>query len=205
MSRRPIAVLHIAELQERAGATVMFARSVLAAMRGNARFPSPPIPLATFEAHIDALDAAEVAALLRTKGNAQKRDAKLSVVVADLQVLCVYVQQIADGHAADGPAIITEAGMSVKTVTHHDKPVLEARPRPVSGSVRLYAKAMRNRSFYDWQYSPDGVNYLNLPSTLKASTDITGLVLGTAYWFRVRRSTKAGTGDWSDPVRLIVT
>jgi hypothetical protein len=203
--RRPIAVLHTTEMQERSGATVLFARSVLLAMTGNAWFPSPPIPLATFETHISALDAAETAVLLRTKGNPQERNAKLRVVISDLQTLQVYVQHVANAHVADGPAIITGAGMSLKKVTHHDKPVLEVRQGPVSGSVRLDAQGMRNRSFNDWQYSPDGVNWLSHPSTLTASTDITGLTPMTWYLFRVRRSTKAGTGDWSDPVRFLVT
>ena len=200
----PIAVLHITDMQERSGATLAFAKSILSAMTGNAWLPSPSVPLSTFEAHISALDAAEAAVLLRTKGNAQERDAKLRAVLSDLETLRVYVQRVADGHTADAPAIIEGAGMRVKRVGHHDKPLLEVRQGPVSGSVRLYAKAMRNRSFYDWQYSPDGTNWLNVPSTLKATTDITGLAHVTSYFFRVRRSTKAGTGDWSDPVRLLV-
>jgi hypothetical protein len=202
--RRPIAVLHIAAMQERSGATLAFARTVLSAMTGNAWFPSPPVPLVTFEEHISALDVAETAVRFRTKGNAQGRDAKLRVVLSDLESLRAYVQQVAHGDLAEGPAIIEGAGMSVKKVTHHDKPLLEARQGAVSGSVRLYAKAMRNRCFQDWQYSPDGVNWLSVPSTLKARTDITGLSPATPYFFRVRRSTKAGTGDWSDPVRLLV-
>jgi hypothetical protein len=201
---RPIAVLHITEMQERAGATAVFARSVLVAMTGNAWFPSPFVPLSTFEDHISALDAAEAAVLLRTKGNADERNARLRVVCADLEYLRVYVQHVADAHLADGPAIIVGAGMRVKRVTHHDKPVLEARQRRVSGTVRLYAKGMRNRCFYDWEYSLDGVHWLSVPSTTKASVDLTGLTPAATYLFRVRRSTKAGPGDWSNPVRLLV-
>jgi hypothetical protein len=202
--RRPIAVLHITDKQERSGATLVFAKSVLSAMTGNAWLPSPPIPLSTLEAHISALDAAESAVLTRTKGKAQERNAKLRAVLLDLETLRVYVQQVADAHTAEGPAIIEGAGMSVKRVTHHDKPLLEVRQGPVPGSVRLYAKAMRNRSFYDWQYSPNGKIWVDAPSTLKASRDITGLTPGTWCLFRLRRSTKGGTGDWSEPVRFFV-
>ena len=203
--RRPIAVLHVTAMQERSGATLAFAKTVLVAMTGNAWFPSPFVPLATFEEHIAALDVAETAVLFRTKGNAEERNAKLRVVLADLERLRVYVQHLADGHKADGPAIIQSAGMSLKRVTHHDKPILEARQGDVSGSVVLYAKAMRGRCFNDWQYSHDRVNWLSLPSTLKSTTEVTGLPVGVPCFFRMRRSTKAGTGDWSDPVRLLVT
>jgi hypothetical protein len=197
--RRPIAVLHVARMQERSGATGAFAKAVLTAMTGNPWFPSPAIPLATFAAHIAALDAAETAVLLRTLGNAQERNAKLRVVLADLDGLRVYVQRIADAHVAEGPEIIESAAMSVKTVTHHDKPTLEARPGPQSGSVVLYAKASRSRSFLDWQYSVDGVSWVSLPSILRSKTMLMGLTAGTTYLFRIRRSTKAGTGDWCDP------
>jgi hypothetical protein len=203
--RRPFAVLHIAVLQERSGAILALARAVLTAMTGNAWFPSPFVPLATFEEHIAALDTAETAVLFRTKGNAEERDAKLRVVLADLERLRVYVQHIADGYIADASAIIEGAGMSLKRVTHHDKPLLEARQGTLSGSVILYAKAMRGRCFQDWQYSFDGVHWVSLPSTLQAKTVLSGLPVGAPCFFRVRRSTKAGALDWSDPVRLFVT
>ena len=46
---------------------------------------------------------------------------------------------------------------------------------------------------------------VSLPKTLKARTDLTGLPVGAPCFFRVRRSTKVGALDWSDPVRLFVT
>jgi hypothetical protein len=203
--RRPIAVLHVAAMQERSGATAVFAKTVLVAMTGNPWFPSPFVPLATFEEHIAALDTAETAVLFRTKGNAQERHAKLRIVLSDLEYLRVYVQHVADAHIAEGPAIIEGAGMSIKRVTHHDRPALEARPGATSGSVDLYAKGTRNRAFNDWQYSLDGVHWWSAPSTLTSKTTLTGLTPTLTYLFRMRRSTKTGTGDWSDPVRLLVT
>jgi hypothetical protein len=203
--RRPIVVLHVTKMQERTGEIFTLASSVLAGMTDNPWFPSPPLALATFAEHISALGAAESAVLARTKGNAEARDARLRDVLNDLECLRVYVQHVADANRVDGPAIIEGAGMSVKGVTHHDKPVLEARQGSRAGWARLYAKAMRSRCFYDWQYSPDGVNWLSLPSTLTARIDVPGLAVGATWFFRVRRSTKTGTGDWSVPVRLVVT
>ena len=69
-------------------------KGILTAVTSNKTlFPTPNPPLATFSTDIDAFDKAETAVKSRTKGAAQDRDAKLTVVVTDLNVLRAYVQQ----------------------------------------------------------------------------------------------------------------
>src|SRR5271170_7052830 len=41
-------------------------------------------------------------------------------------------------------------------------------------------------------------------TTVKAHQDLTGLVPGSVYFFRYRSATKAGVGDWSQVVSLLV-
>ncbi len=87
---------------------------------------------------------------------------------------------------------------------------LGGRPRQslllyLSGTAKLIAKAVATRASYEWQYSIDQKTWTSAPSTLQARTDILALTAGTAYCFRVRGVTKAGEGNWSQVVSLLMT
>jgi hypothetical protein len=183
---------------------ITFAQSVATAMTGNAFFPSPTPPLATFEADIAALLSAEAVVLGGAKGATETRDIKLRAVKYDLEHLRAYVQQVADADPSTAEAVIQSAGMSVKRVGSRSKDALAAKPGKVSGSVELVARAASHRASYEWQYSTDQKVWNNAPSTLSANTEVTGLVAGTTYFFRVRPVTKAGEGDYTQVVSLIV-
>jgi hypothetical protein len=198
---RSIVALHV---PRRIGAVITFAKSVAAAMTDNPALPSPTFPIATLQTDLLALDAAEALVLTRAKGTAESRDDKLAAVRADLDSLRAYVQQVANANPAEAEAIIERAGMSVQKPSVHTKGELVAKQGSVSGSVRLVAKSAGDRASYDWQYGTDAKNWTAALPTLQAKTDIEGLVPATLYYFRVRPLTKAGVGDFSQVVSLIV-
>jgi hypothetical protein len=71
--------------------------------------------------------------------------------------------------------------------------------------VVLLAPKGGNRVAYEWQYSADAMKtWASQPVTVAATTTVTGLAPGPTVHFRYRTSTKDGTGDWSDPLSLIV-
>jgi hypothetical protein len=70
--------------------------------------------------------------------------------------------------------------------------------------VKLAAKAVAARACYEWQYSTDQKTWTEVPPTLQAKVEIDGLTPATAYFFRFRGVTKAGTGDWSQVVSIMV-
>jgi hypothetical protein len=198
---RSIAVL---KLSPRVKNVITFAQSVATAMEGNSSFPTPNPPLTTLNADIAALVTAEAAVLARTKGAAETRDAKLAIVRADLEHERDYVQGVADSNVSTAESIIESAGMSVKKVTLHPKEAFTVKPGSVSGSVTLIAKAAAHRASYDWQQSLDQKTWTDLPSTLQAKTEVTGLTPGSTYSFRFRAVTKTGEGDFSQIVSLLV-
>src|SRR5579859_3344581 len=169
-----------------------FAQAILAAMTGNAYFPSPSPSLSTLQGDLDAFNASEATALTRAKGAAEARNAKLQVLHDDLRHLMDYVQGTANANPANADAIIQSAGMAVRKVTLHTKGPLTVKQGPVSGSVKLVAKAAGHRACYEWQYSTDQKTWTEVPPTLKAKTDIVGLTSATAYFFRFRGITPAG-------------
>jgi hypothetical protein len=199
---RSIAVL---KLSPRVKNVISYAQSVAAAMTNNAYFPSPNPTLATFEADIAALATAEAAVLARTKGAAEMRNTKLEVVRGDLEKLKTYVQGIADAaNPANAEAIIQSAGMGVRKITLHNKAEISAKQGSVSGSVNLAAKAPAKRAAYAWQYSLDQKTWTSIPPTLQAKTGVSGLAVGTTYYFRVQVLTMTGEANMSQVVSLVV-
>ncbi len=199
---RSVAVL---KLSPRVKNVITFAQSVASALTNNPHFPSPTPTLATFLADVAALNTAETAVLSRTKGAAVARNAKLAIVKIDLENLKSYVQTAAAGATpADADAMIESAGMTIRKVTLHDKPALAAKDGSVSGTVNLSAKAAGKKAAYTWQYSTDQKTWTTVPQTMESKTGVSGLTAGTQYYFRFQSVTKAGVGDWSQTVALLV-
>jgi len=197
-----IAVL---KLSTKVKEVITFAQSVATSMASNPSFPSPPSPIATFQADVAALATAESVALLRGKGAAQERNAKLAVLKNDLDALRLYVQSVADAaNPSDSEAIIVSAGMAVRKVTSHDKPVVAVKQGAVSGSVLLSAKAVAKRAAYSLDYGTDQKTWTPIPQTLQSRTSVSGLTAGTVYYFRVQGLTRSGAEDWSLPTALLV-
>jgi hypothetical protein len=187
---RPVVVLNLPRSMK---AVIAYARSVAIALTGNPYLPSPPISIAKLQADALALEDAETFALTRTKGAAEARDARFVDVRTDLQVLRAYVQQVADlAPEAEALVIIASAGMSVKDVGSHARPTLSARQGSTSGSVRLVAKSAGDHAKYEWQHSIDGETWIDVTPTLQAETRLSGLVVGTRTFFRVRVQDRDG-------------
>jgi hypothetical protein len=202
---RPLAVLklpvyHVPQL-------VTYARSIVRAMTNNPVFPAPVPQLATVEAAIDALAAAETATLSGMDGTVAVRDARRLALKMVLEQLRGHVQATADADSERAASIIESAGMAVKKSAGPPPGprVFAAKWGPVSGSVKLIAPKAANRAGYEWAFSTDGkATWTSLPFTVQASTTVVGLERGSTVYFRYRTATKEGTGDWSDPVSLIV-
>lgn len=200
-TNRPIAAL---KLPTTPPALIKRAEVIAAAVTGNAHFPTPRPPLATLTADITAADAAETTAKTRAPGSATTRDDRCLVVVADLQQLRSYVQEVADATPASGAQIIESAGMFVRTVSRRTKPAFAVEQGAVSGSVKLAVKAAGRRASYEWQTSADQKTWSTLPTTVKAATTVSALTPGATVFFRYRVVTSAGEGDWSQILSFLV-
>jgi hypothetical protein len=199
--RRHLAVL---SLPKSISALLVYAAGVVKAMTGNPTFPSPTPALATVSAAIVDLQDAEVAAMDRRRGAATARDARRRTLVATLQLLCIYVQSVADQSAGSGPAIILSAGMRVKRIAPRRPRVFVARAGAVPGTVKIAAPQAAPRASYDWQYATDGATWVSLPSTLQARTTMTDQSAGTLLHLRYRAVTRMGQASWSAPITFLV-
>jgi hypothetical protein len=186
---------------------ITYARSVVTRMTGNAAFPAPAPALTAVATAIDDLEVAEKAALARTKGAVANRNEKRAMLLGLLKQLRAYIQGIADADATNGPAIIESAGIAVRRKGTRKARVFVAKPGPLSGVAKVIAASAGQRTSYEWEYSTDGgKTWVEAPATMQAKTQIAGFVAGTTVQFRYRTVTaKAGQGDWSQAVQLLIT
>ena len=200
---RPLAVLKLPKHQ--APLLVAYARSIVLAMTNNPTFPSPQPPLAAVEAAIKALEEAETRTLTGLVGSVAERDEKRAALERVLEQLRSHVQATADADADRAASIIEGAGMAVKNKGVAARREFVAKQGPTSGLVLLIAPQAGNRAAYEWQYSTDGMTtWVILPVTVQANTRVDGLTPGSRAHARYRTTTKDGTGDWSNPVSIIV-
>jgi hypothetical protein len=193
------------KLPNKVPALITYGQGIVKSMTRNASFPNPVPALATVTEALNELQAAETAALARTKGAATTRNEKRAALVQLLQQLRGYIQTTADANVENGASIIQSAGIAVrKTPVRHPR-VFDAKPGTVSGSVKLLAASAARRASYEWEYSLDGgKTWVTSPVTLQAKTTLSGLTPGATVQFKYRPVIKTGEGDWSQPVSLIV-
>ena len=186
-------------------ALITYAIGIVRAMTGNPSFPTPMPSLAVVQAAIDALTAAEATALARTRGSAAARNERRTALVSILELLRAHVQATADASPENGPSIIESAGIALRKMPIMPPRVFEASLGVVSGSIKLVAPAAARRASYDWEISTDGgKTWVALDSTLQSKTTVSGLQPATYPQFRYRALTKAGKGDWSQTVSILV-
>ena len=176
-----------------------------------ARFPAPAPPLATLEAQIQTVDAAEQLAATRAKGAAAARNVQREILVGMLETERSYVQTLCDTSPEQAVAIIEAAGMAVATAPIHNDPILKVTGGNQSGTVALDANATilagrsGKKAFFNWQWTTDGGNvFNNAPSTPQAKTMIANLAPLTMVGFRVSITDVNGPGEWSQVVTVLV-
>ena len=183
-------------------ALITFARAIVTAMTGNAVFPKPTPTLAEITTAINDLETAETAAQARTHGAATTRNQKRVALVALLEQLKAYVQQVADADRENGAGIIQSAALNVRKVPTRAKRAFAVKVGVLEGTLNLTTVSAGHRASYEWEMSTDGgKTWQVLPATLQTKTSLTGLQPG-AYSFRYRAVTKAGAADWSQPVSI---
>jgi hypothetical protein len=182
------------------------ARHIVQSMTGNSWFPSPRPTLRTVLLAIEALAAAEAATHGGGEEQTSIRDRKHVELKSLLEQLLAYVQSIADANAEHALSIIEGAGMYVKKSRAAGRLGLRVKDGRVSGEVDAITDQAGDRASYEWAISVDEcVTWVPRAVTTKARTTFTALPLGARVWVRYCAIVKSVTGDWCEPVSIIVT
>jgi hypothetical protein len=192
----------VLKMPTRSAKLLIFAKLVLDSMSGNPRFPNPSPGLGSLDAAIKAVEDAG-------KGSATDRLAAEAALRQILNHLADYVQLVVETQVGTVDltaiqAMVESAGMRLRKVGTHPKAVFAVSYGVVPGTVDLTAPASPKRDPHEWEISTDQHTWTALPGTRKAKTQVTGLPIGVAHYFRHRLNTKDGYTAWSDPVLMIV-
>ena len=169
-----------------------------------ALFPSPPLPIATFRAHIDDLKTAQAAVRSRTAGTAAIRDKPLLQATNDAHDLRGYVNRLARANPEKAAAYATASGMVLRQFGGRKAGWLSCE-MIAGGVVQVKAPVLRNAVSYEWAYRPSSSEtWIALETTAKARNTIPGLQAATTIHVRVRAVTRKGMTNWSVPFPFIV-
>jgi hypothetical protein len=198
-------ILVVLGLPQPVAAAIIRVTNILDAMVANkTTFVSPPVALATAQAHVAALVSAEAAAKTKALGTVQTRDDALKLVVEDAHQLHAYVQQLANANPTQAGQIAADAAMSLRKAmvrATHDLTVKQALP----GAIHVAAGNVKGAHAHEWEYSLDGgKSWLVAPITTKSSTIISGITPGTLVQVKHRSIVKGGSDVWSSPATFAV-
>ena len=94
--------------------------------------------------------------------------------------------------------------MSIRKIPRRVIPALTAKNTGVPGQVALAARTVAAVASYSWEHSPDQVTWTRVPETIQASTTVNGLPWAKVSYFRFRALTRAGKGDYSQVISLLI-
>jgi hypothetical protein len=170
-------------------------------------FPEASPLLRAAQGAIDDLHAAEVRTHTRAPDSVPDRDAKRGVLSQRLDELRSYVSKICNANPDHAAEIVESAGMYLKQLRGPAPRVFALGRGDHSGEVKVTFPRAGDRAAYEPQYSLDGgKTWLPFPQpvTNYATATLRGQTPGSTVHVRFRATVKGVTGDWSDPLAIIV-
>jgi len=188
---------------------ILFARKLINRMTGNAAFADPQPALADIQTKLDEYVSLAVAADDGTKKDRVDRDVAGDELKGLLRILASYVSMTAAGEAS----IILSSGFDTRN---------ESEPLPPV-SIPAALKALRSGKDgivdVDWDAVTDAVSYqvmmttddpssiaavwTSVAVTSRSQAEISGLVPGVYYWFKVKAIGRGTVSGFSDPAMIM--
>ena len=180
-----------------------FARRVHDSLKENVSlFLSPPVTLAIFMNHIEALAEAEASIKLSPQGVVVRNNA-VYLLTSDIKRLAAYVQLLVENSPDSADLFIKASGFSIK----QPFPGRNVQGYEViseeEGKVTLSASANEGKFPYVWEVSADNVNWaLFKVSRVSLAENEGALVSGHVYYFRYYM---VGEDNMPEPTSTIVS
>jgi hypothetical protein len=177
-----------------------FAERVVEKMTNNPNFTSPGSVVTDLAAATKAF-AGALTDSRSLKDMAETLAAAKHAVLDGLFHVKDYVNSVAEKAPADSAlAIIESSGLRARKVVVPDKQPLSVKYGGLEGVALIIALAAAKAAMYFFEYSTDKENWVPFAQIMKSKTKLSGLTVGTMYYFRVRAQTRKGLGDWTQSV-----
>lgn len=161
-------------------------------------FTTPNPALATISAAITNLQTAW--------NNAQDGGKTLTAIMhdkeGDLMKLMNDLAHYVEGIANYDESIVHLAGMDVKKKNIIPTVTFDAKPTKNAGEIRVRTKYIKY-TFFKWQYSNDGITWLDFKTTSTSKVIINGLTSAVKYWFRVALIDVNGEHEFNSPINCV--
>ncbi|MBI5775239.1 MAG: fibronectin type III domain-containing protein [Verrucomicrobia bacterium] len=203
--RKPMAKIKLNIRTLNAAARYAYGQQIIAALTGNANFPTPGAVLTGFTTANTGLNTRLTSALTARQAS-QQATTELTEANLDWEakigLLANYVELTAEG---DTPKI-QSAGFDVRGPVAPVGPLpapanLAATMGDMAGEIDLQWDALNGANSYIVQQNTDPNNAAGWTQTCvstNSSCSATGLTSGTVYYFRICAVGAAGQGPWSD-------
>ncbi|HWN08409.1 MAG TPA: fibronectin type III domain-containing protein [Pyrinomonadaceae bacterium] len=187
------------------------ARQIVAALTGNASFPTPTPALTLVNTAIDDFETAYIA----TQAARQEAKAKTSDQQQKEDVLDRIITQLAsyvEAAAGDNEVLIQSAGMDLRATASISTDIpappssLAATAGDRDGEIDLTWDPLPGARSYVIEKSgdpPTASSWSHSGVATKSRATVEGLTSGTRYWFRVAAINVNGQSGWSDPAMKI--
>ena len=182
-------------------------RAIIKGLRNHPSFPNLPVSLDDFEARVNVLSAALVAARDGGKTALAARDAAVADLLPDLRLILVYCETVAKGDRE----MLTSANIPLvsKSSTASGDPFIRKIWRGAHpGEIAMFVKAGENADSYVMRHGVDGTDPNTWTETkianVKSAIVIGGLTSGKRYGFQVCSLRRDGScSAWSDSRTLM--
>ena len=191
-------------LPRREAALVTFILLVVQKMTNNSNFTSPGTVVTALAAAAAAYQTA-TQNMSTVKDVGDVRTAAKQAVLDKLAQVQAYINGVVATLPPDlAAAAVESSGLPVKKRSVRTKPPLQVKYGGLPGVVAIVALAAAKSAVYFFEFSSDGKTWLACPTVLKSQTSLSGLTVGTTYYFRVHAQTRKGLTDLSSVVTFVI-